>query len=144
MSSKSQTTFNNLDSLLTKNFKAVGERDSVYYLSLLNQQEIFRNKVVKTKADSLLILKPFTDAFIETHESLKELVLTPDLSVVYSGYESFAKKTDVSTAVGKVRLIVDLVLNDSFVLKFVMDITANKGIYSLDSPLLFMYVGEGE
>ncbi|MDF2452157.1 MAG: hypothetical protein K0S26_1661 [Bacteroidota bacterium] len=140
----SQPTFSNIDSLLTKNFRAVSQKDSSYYVSLLNQNEIFKNKNAKTKSDSLVILKPFTDAFFNTIESFKELVLSPDVTVVYSGYECFSKKTDISKAVGKVRLKVDLVLNDSFSIKFVMDVTANHGTYSLDSPLLFMYIGEAE
>lgn len=140
----SQPTFSNIDSLLTKNFRAVNQKDSVYYMTLLNQTEIFKDKNAITKSDSLLILKPFRDDFFNTIESFKELVLTPEVTVAYSGYECFFKKTDLSKSVGKVRLKVDLVLNDSFMLKFVMDVTANNGIYYLDSPLLFMYIVDKE
>jgi hypothetical protein len=140
----SQPTFSNLDSLLTKTFRAVNLKDTVYYYSLLNQDEIFKNKNTATKSDSLLILKPFKDAFLNTIESFKELVLMPDVTVTYAGHESLFKKTDPAKSVGKVRLKVDLVLNDSFMLKFVMDVNANNGTYYLDSPLLFMYIADSE
>ena len=55
----SQTVFGNLDSLLTKNFESVNKRDSIYYLSLINQQFIFKNKNLKSKYDSLHIIKQF-------------------------------------------------------------------------------------
>lgn len=140
----SQPTFSNLDSLLAKNFRAVSQKDSTYYVSLLNHIAIFKNKNAITKSDSLAILKPFTDAFFDTNESFKELVLNPEVTVAYSGYECLSKKIDILKATGKVRLKVNLILNDSFSIKFVMDVTANYGVYSLDSPLLFMYISEPE
>lgn len=140
----SQPTFSSIDTLLTKNFRAVNQNDYAYYLTLLNQNEIFKNKNAKTKADSLLVLKPFNEAFFNSVESFKELVLTPEVNVANAGYEGFFKSTDLSQSNGKVRLKVHLVLNDSFMLKFVIDVTANNGIYYMDSPLYFMYIVEEE
>lgn len=140
----SQPTFSNIDTLLTENFGAVNQNDYAYYLTLLNQNEIFKNKNAKTKTDSLNVLKPFNEAFFNSVESFKELVLTPEVTISYAGYEGFFRNTDLSKSNGKVRLKVNLILNDSFMLKFVMDVTANNGIYFLDSPLLFMYVVENE
>ncbi|MES2567205.1 MAG: hypothetical protein V4565_10085 [Bacteroidota bacterium] len=139
----SQTTFSNIDTLLTKTFRAVNQKDSAYYLNLLNQSAVFKIKNVKTKADSMAVLKSYTATFFETNDLLRERVVTPEVSVAYSGYEAFGN-VDVLNFSGKLRLKVSLILNDSFLIKMVMDITADKGTYSMDSPLYGMFVMEEE
>ncbi|MBC7693828.1 MAG: hypothetical protein H7141_00125 [Burkholderiales bacterium] len=140
----SQPVFSNIDSLLKKNTDALNKRDSVYYLSLLNYSAIFKGKVNLTKNDSLLVLRPFTESFFETIESLKEFGLSPDVTVIYSGYECVFKKTDISKVNGKVHLKVSLILNDSFVVNMLFEVVANNGHYSIESPMKDMFIDEKE
>lgn len=139
----SQPSFSNIDSLFIKNIRALNLRDSTYYLSLLNQSIIFKGKVVKTKADSLVVLEPFKSAFRNTIESFKEMVLDSDFTVSYSNYESVKKNSDVSQLNGKILFRVNLILNDSFIVKMPFEIIANNGTYSVATPMMVMFV-DGE
>ena len=140
----SQPVFSNIDSLLTRNVNALNLKDSVYYTNLFNPSVIFKGKHAATKTDSALILRPFTEAFSDMIESLKEMALSPDFTVAYSGYECAYKKMDLSKANGRVRLNVSLILNDSFVVRIPLDITAVNGQYSIDTPMLDLFIEEKE
>lgn len=140
----SQPVFSNIDSLLIKNIDALNKRDSVYFISLLNHSAIFKEKVNLTKNDSLLVLRPFTESFFETIESLKEFGLSTDVTVAYSGYETVFRKSDISKEHGKVPLKVSLILNDSFIVKLLFEVIADNGHYSLESPMKDMLIVENE
>lgn len=138
----SQPVFSNLDSLLLKSTEALNKRDSVYYLSLLNESGIFNGKSNLTRKDSLMMLRPYTESFFETIESLKEFGLNPDVTVTYSGYECVFKNKDISKEHGKVQLKLGLILNDSFVVKMLFEVMADNGHYSIVSPLKDMFIIE--
>ncbi len=140
----SQPVFSNIDSLLVKNVNALNLKDSSYYAGILNYTVIFKGKKTITKEDSLVVLKPFYEAFSDVIESLKELSVSPDFTVTYSGYECLFKKMDLSKENGKARLKVSLILNDSFVVRMLFDILVDNGQYSIDSPLLDMFIEEKE
>lgn len=140
----SQTTFNNIDTLFTKNFNTVNLKDSSLYLKVLNQSAIFKGKTVKSKSDSLLILKPFTDAYSDLIESLTEMTLSPDFTVEYSNYECLNKKLILANAEGKTPLHVNLIINNSFTVKMLFWVMANKGVYSIDTPMIPMFVESKE
>lgn len=140
----SQTTFNNIDTLFTKNFNAVNLKDSSLYLKVLNQSAIFKGKTVKSKSDSLLILKPFTDAYSDLIESLAEMTLSPDFTVEYSNYECLNEKLILTNAEGKTPIHVNLIINNTFTVKMLFWVMANKGVYSIDTPMIPMFVESKE
>lgn len=140
-SSFSQFLFNNLDSLLTKQYNALNQRDSVYYLSLINQPAVFIN--AKTKADSLTILKPFTEAFNDVIDELAEMAMNPNFTVAYAGYE-FRNKNESKGKEGRLPLHVKLIINDSFMIKMPVFINTHKELYAIESPLLVMIVDSKE
>lgn len=140
-SSFSQPLFNNLDSLLTKQYNALNQRDSVYYLSLINQPAVFIN--AKTKTDSLTILKPFTDAFSDVIDELTEMAMNPDFTVAYAGYE-FRNKNASKEKEGRLPLHVKLIINDSFMIKMPVFINVHKELYAIESPMLVMVVDSKE
>ena len=139
----SQTTFNNLDSLLTENFEAVNKRDSVYYLSLVNQPFLFIDKNIRTQSDSLVILKPFTDAFRDLIDELSDMTSSTDFTVKYLSYE-FRNKNIATATKGKLPLHVNLVVNDNFVVKMPIVIYTNNGQYSIESPMTIMFAESKE
>ena len=134
----SQTTFNNLDSLFTKNFDAVNKRDSVYYLSLLNQSLVFKDKSAKNKADSLVILNPFTESFNLLIASLSDMTTDPDFTVSFLNYELKNKKTASSN--GKIPLHVNILVNNTFTLKLPFVVYVTNGTYSIVDPMMVMFV----
>ena len=140
----SQTTFNNIDTLFTKNFNTVNLKDSSLYLKVLNQSAIFKGKTVKSKSDSLLILKPFTDAYSDLIESLTEMTLSPDFTIEYSNYECLNKKLILDNAEGKTPLHVNLIINNSFTVKMLFWVMTDKGVYSIDTPMIPMFVESKE
>ncbi len=140
----SQPFFSNIDSLLIKNVDALNKRDSIYYSSLLNHSAIFKGKTILTKQDSLIALKPFYEAFSAVIESMKEMVLSSDFTIAYSGYECLYNKMDLSKVSGKTRLKVSLILNDSFLVRMPFTIMADNGQYSIDFPMMAMFIDEKE
>jgi hypothetical protein len=140
----SQPTFNNIDTLFTKNFNTVSLKDSSLYLKVLNQSAIFNEKNPKNKLDSLLILKPFTDAYSDLIESLTEMTLSPEFIVEYSNYECLNKKLILANAEGKTPIHVNLIINNSFTVKMLFWVTANKGVYSIETPMIPMFVESKE
>ncbi len=140
----SQPTFNNIDTLFTKNFNTVSLKDSSLYLKVLNQSAIFNGKNPKNKLDSLLILKPFTDAYSDLIESLTEMTLSPEFIVEYSNYECLNKKLILANAEGKTPIHVNLIINNSFTVKMLFWVTANKGVYSIETPMIPMFVESKE
>ena len=140
----SQPFFSNIDSLLIKNVEALNKRDSLYYASLLNHSVIFKGKTTLTKQDSLIALKPFYEAFSSVLESMKEMVLSSDFPVAYSGYECLYNKMDLSKANGKIRLKVSLILNYSFLVRMPFTLMADNGRYSIEFPMTAMFMDEKE
>lgn len=136
----SQPTFTNLDSLLTKNFDAVNKRDSIYFLSFINQQIIFKNKALKTKNDSLLILKPFFKAFNELIASLTDMTSNSDFTVSYRDYEFENKKTTGINVNGKIPIHVNILVNNTFTLKMPHIVYITNGLYSITDPIIVMFV----
>ncbi len=140
----SQPTFTNIDTLFTKNFNTISLKDSSLYLKVLNQSAIFNGKPVKNKSDSLLILKPFTDAYSDLIESLTEMTLSPDFTVEYSNYECLNKKLILANAEGKTPIHVNLIINNSFTVKMLFWVTAYKGVYSIETPMIPMFIESKE
>jgi hypothetical protein len=140
----SQPTFTNIDTLFTRNFKTVSLKDSTLYLKILNQSAIFKGKTAKYKSDSLLILKPFTDAYSDLIESLTEMTLSPDFTVEYYNYECLNSKLILGNAEGKTPIHVNLIINNSFTVKMLFWVTANKGKYSIETPMIPIFVESKE
>ena len=140
----SQPTFNNIDTLFSKNFNTVALKDSSQYLKVLNHSAIFKGKSAKNKSDSLLILKPFTDAYSDLIESLTEMTLSPDFTVEYSNYECLNKKIILANAEDKTPIHVNLIINNSFTVKMLFWVTAYKGVYSIETPMIPMFVESKE
>ncbi len=138
----SQTIFTNLDSLFTKSYDAVNRRDSVYYLSMVNQTAVFKDKKVKTASDTLTALAPFFESFRDLVDELAELASDPDFSVKYQGYES--RNINIATAKGKLPLHINLVINDNFTVKMPIIIYAENGQYSIQSPMAVMFAESKE
>ncbi len=134
----SQTTFSNLDSLLTKNFESVNRKDSIYYLSLINQHAIFKDKKERTKADFLIILTPFFKAFSELIATLTDMTGNSDFTIRYLDYE--CKNKVIINTNGKIPLHVNAVVNNSFTLKFPFVVYVNNGLYSIKDPMMVMFV----
>lgn len=139
----SQITFTNLDSLFTKSFDAVNKRDSVYYLSLVNQTAVFKDKKAKTRSDSAIVLKPFTEAFADLIDELMEMAASPDFVVTYQNYE-LRNKTMVIPAKGKLPLHVNIVVNDNFVVKMPIVIFKDNDQYFIESPMTVMFAESKE
>lgn len=139
----SQTTFTNLDSLFIKSFDAVNKRDSVYYLSLVNQTAVFKDKKAKIRSDSTMVLKPFTEAFADLIDELMEMAASPDFVVSYQNYE-LRNKTMVIPVKGKLPLHVNIVVNDNFVVKMPIVIFKDNDKYSIESPMTVMFAESKE
>lgn len=135
-----QTTFSNIDTLLVKTFHAVSLKDSSQYLAILNQPAIFKDKKVKSKLDSLEILKPYTESYRDLFESFEEMAASPDFIVSYSEYSIANKKPLDLTFKGKILLHVKLIVNDNFTVTVPFMLTANNGVYTIESPLMAMFV----
>lgn len=138
-SSFSQTTFTNLDSLLTKHYNALNKRDSIYYLTLVNQPVVFEN--AKTNADSSIILKSYMEAFNNVLEEIEEMAMKSDFTMAYSSYELKSKNNSKE---GKLMVHVNLIINDSFMIKMPLLINKEKEQYSIESPMLVMVVDNKE
>lgn len=136
----SQTTFTSIDSLLAKNFETVNKRDSINYLSLINQQLIFKNKPSKTKTDSLLILNPFKESFNLIIESITDMTADPYFTVTYIDYECKNKKTVTAKMNGKIPVHVNILVNNTFTLKLPFIVYATNGLYSIIDPMMVMFV----
>ena len=143
-SSFSQITFNNIDTLLFKNFEAVNKQDSLYYLSLINQAAIFKGKSFKTKTDSLLLINLFFESFKYLVSSLKDMTTNSDFTVSYINYEFKNKKAIDSDFSGKIPLHVNILINNTFTLKLPFKINVSKGIYSIEEPMMVMFVESKE
>jgi hypothetical protein len=135
----SQTTFNSLDSLLSKNFQTVNNRDSVSYLSIIDQAAVFDGKKTKSRSDSLEILQPFVDAFTDLVANLADMTSGADFTVKCNEYELLNKNAKLPQN-GKIRLHAHLIVNDTFVLKMPMVITVKNSLYSIESPMMVMFL----
>ncbi|MES2515979.1 MAG: hypothetical protein V4580_17630 [Bacteroidota bacterium] len=135
----SQTTFTNLDSLLSKNFDAINKRDSVSYLALINQSAVFNGKKAKNKSDSLIILQHFTDAFNDLITNLADMTSGADFSVNYSDYEMIHKGQKIPEN-GTMRIHANMIVNNTFSLKMPMAIVVRNGQFSLESPMTVMFL----
>jgi hypothetical protein len=138
-SSFSQTTFSNLDSLLSKNFQAINNRDSVSYLSLINQSAVFSGKKVKSKSDSLMVLQPFKDAFRDLMDNLADMTSGADFTVKYADYEFIHKGARLPEN-GTVRIHANMIVNNTFSLKMPMAIVIRNGQFSIESPMTVMFL----
>jgi len=137
--SSAQPIFNNIDSLLTKNFEAVNLDDSVYYVSLLNKPAIYKNKNLKNKSDSLKILKPFTDAFSDMIDELRDFAGSSDAEVKYESYTSHNTKEYDAKVTGKIMLQVSLLINNTFTVKVPFMIMGYNGTYTIENPMMVMF-----
>ncbi len=139
----SQPFFTSIDSLLIKNFRAVNLRDSVAYMKLVNQTSLFRNKKNSSGQDSLLLLKPFTNAFSDLIASLADMTLNPDVVVSYSRFELMNQK-DTAQKNGKIRMHVELIINNTFAIKMPFIATVSNGQYCIDTPMMVMFLEQKE
>ena len=136
----SQPTFITIDSLLSKTYSAVNLKDSGMYVSLLNQPRIFSTKHLKTKTDSIAILKPFTSVFAQLVSELAEISGTSDFTVGLVSYELFTNPN--FKADDKVKVQVTLLINANFTVKMALMIHKHDGYYALENPLLVGFLVE--
>ncbi len=136
-------SFNNLDSLLAKNFEAVNKRDSVYYLSIIDQKTLLFDKKMYYKNDSAAILNPFINAFRDLIEEFAEMTVDPNFSVTYSNYE-FRNKRMTEAKDGNISLHVILILNNNLSVKIPFNVLLRNGQYSIVSPMVVMFVESKE
>ena len=134
----SQPTFKSMDTLLTKNVEAINLKDSAYYLSLLNQPAIFKGKALKTKADSLKIVKPFLQAFSDMIEELADFAGSSDMEVKFESYRSHSKASD-DKITGRILVHVNLLINNTFTVTVPFSIAAYNGTYAIESPMMVMF-----
>ncbi len=134
-----QPTFTSIDSLLTKNFDAVNLQDSAYYMSLLNHQGIFKDRKIKTKADSLDVLKPFSDAFSDMIDELIDFAGNDDIEVKYESYDPLNSREFNAKVTGKIIVHVKLVINNTFTVKVPFTIMAYSGLYTIENPMMVMF-----
>lgn len=137
--SRAQPAFRSIDTLLMKNFEAVSLRDSSYYLSLLNLKKILPAKGIKSKSDSLKVLKPFTDAFSQMVAELREFAGSDDIEVKYESYTSSNTGYYDSKATGKLLLQVSLLINNTFTVKVPFFVMADNGIFTIEHPMMVMF-----
>lgn len=137
--SKAQPTFKSIDSLLIKNFEAVSLKDSSYYISLLNIPVISKDTKLKTKSDSIKLLKPFTDAFSDMATELREYAGTDDIEVKYESYTSSNTAYYDTKVKGKIMIQVNLLINNTFTVKVPFFVMGNEGIYTIEHPMLVMF-----
>jgi len=135
----SQPAFTNIDTLLTRNFEAVNLRNVAAYHSLLNTPVIFKSKLSKTKADSVVVLKPFTEAFAEMIRELTDFAGSDDIEVRYENYEPMNTKEYNSKVRGKIIVHVNLVINNTFTVKVPFVIMAYNGTYAIEQPMMVMF-----
>ena len=135
----SQTHFTSIDSLLTNNFNAVNLKDSSLYVSILNQSFIFITKNVKTKSDSIVLLKPYTDAFTHLISELADMAGTPDFTVSYESFELIGKKEINLQSNDKIKVHVKLLVNINFTIKMPFFVSINQGKYTIEAPMLVMF-----
>ncbi|MES2131408.1 MAG: hypothetical protein V4506_03605 [Bacteroidota bacterium] len=134
-----QPTFNSIDTLLAKNFEAVNLEDSVYYISLLNHSAIYKGKNAKNKADSLKVLKPFSEAFFDMMDELTDFAGNDDIEVKYESYKSHNTKEHDAKITGKIMLQVNLLINNTFTVTVPFMITGYNGKYAIENPMMVMF-----
>ncbi len=137
--SMAQPTFKSIDSLLIKNFEAVSLKDSSYYMSLLNIPAIVRDTKLKTKSDTVKLLKPFTDAFFDMVAELREFAGTDDIEVKYESYTSSNTAYYDTKVKGKIMIQVSLLINNTFTVKVPFFVMGNEGIYTIEQPMMVMF-----
>lgn len=137
--SRAQQTFHSIDTLLMKNFEAVGQKDSAYYVSLLNLKKIMPAKGIKSRSDSLKVLKPFTDAFFEMAAELREFAGSDDIEVKYESYTSTNTAYYDTRVKGKIMAQVSLLINNTFTVKVPFMIAADNGTYTIEHPMMVMF-----
>lgn len=135
-----QTTFSNIDTLLSKVYHTLNLKDSSQFLALVNQPAIYKDKKIKSKGDSLEILKPYTESYRDLCESIEDMVSSSDFTITYSEYATVNKRPFDLTLKGKTILHVKLIVNDNFSLTVPFMLTANNGVYTIESPLMAMFV----
>jgi hypothetical protein len=134
-----QPTFKSIDSLLIKNFEAVSLKDSSYYISLLNIPAISKDVKLKTKSDSVKLLKPFTDAFSDMVTELREFAGTDDIEVKYESYTSSNTAYYDTKVKGKIMIQVSLLINNTFTVKVPFFVMGNEGVYTIEHPMPVMF-----
>lgn len=138
--SYSQTSFSNLDSLLTIVVETINSQDSVKFMNLLHHETIFKDQPCKTKKDSLKVLKSFMEGYKDLRENIADIVVNNDYTVTYQGIENIFK-TDMSAKTDKKLVFhVLLIVNNSFILKMPMVVSAVKQSYVLANPFMGMFV----
>lgn len=137
---KSQNSFTNIDTLLQKTFEAVNANDSSKYLALLNYEAIFKNRKSDGATDSAQIVKTFIESYNDFRESIADMVNTNEFTLSYLEYASLFKKPIDTNTVGKIPLQVKIIVNDTFAIEVMFMLSANKGVYILDSPLAAMFL----
>lgn len=134
-----QPTFNSIDTLLTKNFEAVNLEDSVQYIALLNHSAIYKGKTIKTKADSLKVLKPFSEAFFDMIDELVDFAGNDDIEVKFESYKSHNTKEYDAKVTGKIMLQVNLLINNTFTVTVPFMVSAYNGKYAIENPMMVMF-----
>ncbi len=136
----SQKMFSSIDTLLFKTFKTVNDDDTIAYLSFVNLPYIFKDKNLQIKKDSILALKPFTEAFTEILDELKELAAGDEINIKYDSYDPLNSREFNATVTGKILVHVKLIVNNTFTVKIPFSIAAYNGLYTIESPFMIMFV----
>lgn len=135
----SQTTFSNLDSLLSKNFQTINARDSIAYLSLINQVKVFEGKKAKSSADSIFILEPFLNSFNNLIDNLVDITSSLDFTVRYEDYQMINKSAKLPEN-GSIKIHVNMIVNNTFSLKMPMTIIVKNTYYLIETPMTVMFL----
>ena len=136
----SQTSFQNIDTLLFKVFETVNLNDSSRYIKVVNQPALFIDKKLHTSKDSILILKPFYESYADFRESIADMVSSNEFTVTYLEFFNPFKKPLDTNFNGKVLLHVKLVVNETFAVTVPFKLTARNGLYSSEDPLAAMFL----
>jgi len=134
--SQAQQVFTSIDTLFTKTYKTINDKDSTAYMSLFNWQAIYKDKKCKNKNDSLVLIKPFCDSYSQLVAELTDVAGTTDFTVNYDSYDNLHKIEVASTKQQLIRLYPKLIINNTFSVKKAFNIQSKNGSYTIESPLL--------
>ena len=87
----------------------------------------------------MLILQPFLDSFSELTDNLEDMTVDPNFTVMYSDYELINRNQKLPEN-GPIRLHANMIVNNTFSVKMPMHVMVKDGLYSIDSPMMVMFL----
>lgn len=136
----SQTSYNNIDTLLFKVFETVNLKDSSKYISVINTKGVFTEKKIYSKQDSLIRYQPFYESYSDFVSSIAEMAGSENFTIRYLEFSNPSQKNTETSFSGKILLHVKLLVNDSFVITCPFTLTCHNGTYTSENNLMTMFL----